>query len=163
MQSIKVRCSSIIWRESKAPRLKLTPLPIFAFCLILLSSVEATADETRYFYCDDDTEYTIKVQSVDFSPNPVPQGRTATVSISASTNVKLRLHAICRFPDHTFNGGTVRIKLEPGFIWHMYDVCDKGWYLLDVEVVDDGNKVLTCISFQFQIVSNDCDSVSFLL
>ncbi|XP_030531856.1 putative phosphatidylglycerol/phosphatidylinositol transfer protein DDB_G0282179 [Rhodamnia argentea] len=141
-------------------------LIVLALCAIAsLAQAAAAATTTEVTYCDKKTEYDVKVQGVEISPNPVARGRTATFSISASTGLAI-------------SGGKLVIDVSY-FGWHIHsethDLCSEtscpvstgdfvvahsqvlpgytppGSYSLKMKMYDGDKRELTCIGFNFDI------------
>lgn len=140
----------------------ITRLFLLAFCLFV-SSVQATAVK----YCDKKGHYDVKVEGVDMVPDPVVSGKPATFKISASTGktisggklslevkffgvtVHTESHNICEKTSCPISAGKFVLshtQLLPG-------ITPPGSYTLRMRLEDANKHQLTCVSFQFKIIS----------
>ncbi|XP_010543858.1 PREDICTED: putative phosphatidylglycerol/phosphatidylinositol transfer protein DDB_G0282179 [Tarenaya hassleriana] len=133
-----------------------------ALSLFVISTI---ARATDVYYCDNNSEYDVKVKGVDISPYPIARGAPATFSIFANTG-------------RAISGGKLVIEVS-FFGWHIHsethDLCDEtncpvatgdfvvshsqvlpgftppGSYSLKMKMLDAHKKELTCIKFSFDI------------
>ncbi|EOY08521.1 hypothetical protein QUC31_010826 [Theobroma cacao] len=138
----------------------IAPFLLLSLCLLVPWTV---ANDVKY--CDKTTEYDVKVQAVEISPNPIARGKPATFSISATTGSAIA-------------GGKLVIEVSY-FGWHIHsethDLCDEtscpvstgdfvvshsqvlpgftppGSYSLKMRMYDAKKHELTCIGFDFDI------------
>ncbi|KAI4310622.1 hypothetical protein MLD38_035588 [Melastoma candidum] len=132
----------------------------FLLLLVFVLVLRCFAISTDVSYCDQKTDYDVKVKGVEISPTPVARGQPATFSISATTG-------------DSISGGKLVIEVSY-FGWHVHsethDLCDEtscpvtegdfviahsqvlpGSYSLKMTMYDDKQKELMCISFDFKI------------
>jgi hypothetical protein len=140
-------------------RSTLALLFVFSACL-LLPSIHARDIK----YCKK-TNYVVKVEDVDISPDPLKAGKPSTFSIKASTGQPLtggkldlevlflgvrvhsEAHEICEKTSCPIPTGKFVIshtQTLPG-------ITPPGLYTLRMKMEDEKKQLLTCISFKFQI------------
>ncbi|XVF55891.1 hypothetical protein PTKIN_Ptkin06aG0072700 [Pterospermum kingtungense] len=138
----------------------IAPLLLLSLCLLIPLTVAKDVN-----YCNKKTEYDVKVQGVEISPDPIARGQPATFSISATTGAAI-------------DGGKLVIDVSY-FGWHIHsethDLCEEtscpvstgdfvvshsqvlpgytppGPYSLKMKMVDSNKNELTCIEFDFSI------------
>ncbi|CAN8298408.1 unnamed protein product [Cochlearia groenlandica] len=122
---------------------------------------------TDVHYCEENTEYEVKVKDVDISPNPVARGEPATFTISANTGSGISsgnlvievsyfgwyihsetsdLCAETACPVKTGDFLVAHSQLLPGYT-------PPGSYSLQMKMLDAHKKELTCINFTVYIGS----------
>lgn len=136
---------------------------IFLFVLLTLCSISCLIQATDINYCDK-ANYDVKISGVEIKPYPVKRGKTATFSISAST-------------DQSISEGKLLIEVAYfGFYIHSetHDICGEtscpatgdfvishsqvlpgitppGSYTLKMTMTDGDGQKLTCITFDFSV------------
>ncbi|KMZ62200.1 putative Phosphatidylglycerol/phosphatidylinositol transfer protein [Zostera marina] len=132
--------------------------------VVLIASVlSSQAHATDIKYCGDGN-YPVQVNGVDIDPNPVKRGKTATFSISGTSETEIAKGKMVI--DVEYFGFNVHEKTD--------DLCEKtqcpilgdfvlshsqslptltppGTYTLEMKMYGDDEKLLTCINFDFSI------------
>lgn len=138
-------------------------LVVVANCSLISLTNAAAA---KPIYCDLDKSFPVKVKSVDIDPNPVVTGKPATFTISATSSkaipggrlsldvffyglrVHTESHDLCTETTCPVKQGSFVLTNSqslPGFT-------PAGDYKLRLKMMDAGDKVLTCVYFDFKIV-----------
>ncbi|KAH0468798.1 hypothetical protein IEQ34_002030 [Dendrobium chrysotoxum] len=144
------------------------------FLVLAIVLPPLAADEASVEYCNKKADYAVKVSGVDIVPYPVARGKEATFSISASTdkgisNGKLvvdvkyfffhvyqETHDLCKETSCPVSSGDFVLSHQqtlPGYT-------PPGSYTLQMKLLGEDNKELTCITFGFSIgfISSVADS-----
>jgi len=130
----------------------------------LIPSTNAVASEPTY--CDSETSYPVKVESVDINPSPVVSGAPATFKISAiadealsggklsidvffyGVRVHTESHDLCTKTTCPIEQGSFVLTHSqslPGFT-------PPGLYKLKMKMIDADDNQLTCVNISFKIV-----------
>ncbi|XP_020574378.1 putative phosphatidylglycerol/phosphatidylinositol transfer protein DDB_G0282179 [Phalaenopsis equestris] len=138
---------------------------LFNFFVFTITLLPSAAEEASVEYCNKKAEYAVKVNGVDIDPYPVARGKEATFSISASTgegisNGKLLIdvkyfffhvyqetHDLCKETSCPVSSGDFVLSHKqtlPGYT-------PPGSYTLQMKLLDENNKELTCVTFGFSI------------
>ncbi|KAG8376851.1 hypothetical protein BUALT_Bualt09G0106800 [Buddleja alternifolia] len=141
--------------------MKLLAVALFALCLLVpLTSAKST--DVRY--CSKKA-YAVKVSGIEINPFPISRGKNTTFEIAATTSepisggkliidvsywifhVHTEEHQLCKETSCPVSAGDFVVAHSQ----ELPGITPPGSYTLQMKMVDENKKELTCITFDFSI------------